>query len=196
MLPCWQQAAAGKRPATIKEKFHLVLLVPQEPQPEQAVPSLCCREKTCPVSFPENRVGCMEQKRTSAVHAATGRDLPPQKRVLVPVGWSSRKRLQDCLCGAHHHCCPWQHINRCIHLIGTVSSFCDTGMCPSVYCHPASSMCLFMKKGLKKLCWHMLLLQQAAAISGLVQWQHTLEMALTEETGKKCKCSSGFCTGV
>lgn len=54
-------APAGKGPASIK--FHSGLSVQQEPQAEQAVPSLCCLEKRSPVSCPENRADYVEQKR-------------------------------------------------------------------------------------------------------------------------------------
>lgn len=129
------------------------------------------------VLSPAQKTGLVTWSRRgwSTVHAGTGHGLPPQEKVLVPVGWSSRKRLQDSLHDPHHHCCPWQYINRGIYLVGTITSFSDSGMCPSTYFPPSSpcprmtSMCLFIKEGLKKQFWHILLLQQAAAASGLVQ---------------------------
>lgn len=92
--------------------------------------------------------------------------------------------------------CPWQHVNRSIHLTSTVYSFCDPGMCPSIYCHQASlcarlsSVYLFIKEGMKKLCWHILFVEQAACVAGLVP-EATLseEMVKTGRTGRNASAA-------
>lgn len=86
-----------------------------------------------------------------------------------------------------------------MHLSDTVYSFCDLGICHKIYHHQVSlctrltSVYLFIKEGLKKLCWYIFFVEQAAPVAGLCQkniiWRTGGDWE-DQENWEKRKCST------